>query len=262
MMALAGIDMLPPEIGVPVVRREITAAVTAAKCVVAGGLGLLAAERDGFDPVAARSSLDATSGPMLGVFTGWTSADGLTMRHRPRSGRTELPRPSPHRRHTGTAGRDGHRGLRRSGVGFGHRLDDRRGRRRRLPGAVQVLPGRAPHPRVRRTTLPRRRRTACRLPPGRPTVAGQPARADHHSFQRTRAAVAYLGSTPRLRSSGRAERSGRRRRRRLPHLLPRARLSGASTPPGATATVWSGAWQRTFHRITGPTMHHCSSSHG
>ncbi|MGZ4671885.1 MAG: SDR family NAD(P)-dependent oxidoreductase, partial [Ilumatobacteraceae bacterium] len=79
MMALAGIDMLPPEIGVPVVRREITAAGQGGEVVVAGSLGLLAAERDGFDPVAARSSLGTTAGPMLGVFTGWTLADGLTV---------------------------------------------------------------------------------------------------------------------------------------------------------------------------------------
>ncbi len=36
MMALAGIDLLPPEIGVPVVRREITAAGHGGEVVVAG----------------------------------------------------------------------------------------------------------------------------------------------------------------------------------------------------------------------------------
>ena len=79
MMALAGIDMLPPEIGVPVVKREITAAGEGGEVVVAGSLGLLVAERDGFDPVAARAGLAAPAGPMLGAFTGWTLADGLTV---------------------------------------------------------------------------------------------------------------------------------------------------------------------------------------
>jgi NAD(P)-dependent dehydrogenase (short-subunit alcohol dehydrogenase family) len=80
MMALAGIDMLPPEIGVPVVRREIIAAGGGGEVVVAGSLGMLLAERDGLDPLLARAALDTTAGPMLGAFTGWTSADGLAVR--------------------------------------------------------------------------------------------------------------------------------------------------------------------------------------
>ena len=79
MMALAGIDTLPPEIGVPIVKREITAAGEGGEVVVAGSLGLLVAERDGFDPVAARAGLAAPAGPMLGAVTGWTLADGLTV---------------------------------------------------------------------------------------------------------------------------------------------------------------------------------------
>ncbi|HEX4982311.1 MAG TPA: SDR family NAD(P)-dependent oxidoreductase [Ilumatobacteraceae bacterium] len=79
MMELAGIDMLPPETGVPVVRHEITAGGPGGEVVVAGGLGMLLAERDGLDAVAARSALDTTAGPMLGVFTGWTMADGLAV---------------------------------------------------------------------------------------------------------------------------------------------------------------------------------------
>ena len=83
MMAIAGIDMLPPEIGVPVVRREISAAGPGREVVVAGNLGVLLAEDDeggGLDPVAARSALGATAGPMLGRFTGWTLASGLAVR--------------------------------------------------------------------------------------------------------------------------------------------------------------------------------------
>ncbi|HSB85558.1 MAG TPA: SDR family NAD(P)-dependent oxidoreductase [Ilumatobacteraceae bacterium] len=76
-MALAGIDMLPPEVGVHIVRRELTAAGQGGEVVVAGSLGKLLAERDGFDPVVAGSRSDTTAGPMLGAFTGWTLANGL-----------------------------------------------------------------------------------------------------------------------------------------------------------------------------------------
>ncbi len=45
MMEVAGIDMLPPEIGVPVVRRELTAAGAGGEVLVAGSLGVLLEER-------------------------------------------------------------------------------------------------------------------------------------------------------------------------------------------------------------------------
>ncbi|HEX2785119.1 MAG TPA: SDR family oxidoreductase, partial [Ilumatobacteraceae bacterium] len=80
MMALAGIDMLPPDVGVAAVRREIIAAGPGREVVVAGSLGMLEAERDehgGLDPIVARAAVGATAGPMLGAFTGWTLADGL-----------------------------------------------------------------------------------------------------------------------------------------------------------------------------------------
>ena len=82
MMALAGIDMLPPELGVPIVRREITAAGPGREVVVAGSLGLLEAERDaqgGLDRHRRRQVAARRAGPMLGEFTGWTLADGLTV---------------------------------------------------------------------------------------------------------------------------------------------------------------------------------------
>jgi hypothetical protein len=63
MMALAGIDMLPPEIGIPVVRREVTAGGTGGEVVVAGSLGIMV-ETPGSpaNPVAA-SGAD----PMVGA---------------------------------------------------------------------------------------------------------------------------------------------------------------------------------------------------
>jgi Polyketide synthase dehydratase len=78
-MGIAGIDMLPPDIGVAAVRREIIAAGPGREVVVAGSLGTLEAERDehgGLD-AAAHAAVGSTEGPMLGAFTGWTLADGL-----------------------------------------------------------------------------------------------------------------------------------------------------------------------------------------
>jgi NAD(P)-dependent dehydrogenase (short-subunit alcohol dehydrogenase family) len=62
MMALAGIDMLPPEIGIPLVRREITAGGRGGEVVVAGSLGIML-ETPGSppEPVAASGA-----GPMIG----------------------------------------------------------------------------------------------------------------------------------------------------------------------------------------------------
>jgi hypothetical protein len=64
MMELAGIDMLPAEHGTPVVRRELTAAGPGAEVLVAGALGILAAERapaGGADPAVLGAAL---AGPM------------------------------------------------------------------------------------------------------------------------------------------------------------------------------------------------------
>jgi NAD(P)-dependent dehydrogenase (short-subunit alcohol dehydrogenase family)/acyl carrier protein len=66
MMELAGIEMLPPEVGVPTIRRELTAGATRGEVVVAGRLGVLAgerAERGGIDPARFGT---ATAGPMTG----------------------------------------------------------------------------------------------------------------------------------------------------------------------------------------------------
>jgi NAD(P)-dependent dehydrogenase (short-subunit alcohol dehydrogenase family) len=64
MMALAGIDMLPPEIGVPVVRHELEAAGRGSEVVVAGALGILLEERH---PTGGVSPTIVTAGPMAGV---------------------------------------------------------------------------------------------------------------------------------------------------------------------------------------------------
>ncbi|MFN8038356.1 MAG: SDR family NAD(P)-dependent oxidoreductase [Acidimicrobiales bacterium] len=78
MMALAGIDMLPPEVGIPVVRRELTAGGRGGEVVEAGALGVLLEERplvvasDAWPPTVA----DA---PFAGAVVGSTLADGVVV---------------------------------------------------------------------------------------------------------------------------------------------------------------------------------------
>ncbi len=70
MMELAGIDMLPPEHGVPAVRRELTAAGPGGEIVVAGSLGVMREERHptgGLD-----LELTTTRGPMAGRIAAMT----------------------------------------------------------------------------------------------------------------------------------------------------------------------------------------------
>jgi Polyketide synthase dehydratase/KR domain len=79
MMELAGIEMLPPEVGVPTIRRELTAGATRGEVVVAGRLGVMAderAERGGIDP--ARFDTAAT-GPMVGRVTAMGVHGGLVV---------------------------------------------------------------------------------------------------------------------------------------------------------------------------------------
>ena len=75
MMELAGIDMLPAASGVPFIRRELTAGATRGELVVAGRLGVLAAEWDetgGLDAGAV-----AASGPFVGSLRSFGLQDGL-----------------------------------------------------------------------------------------------------------------------------------------------------------------------------------------
>ena len=68
-MELAGIDMLPPEAGVPTIRRELTVGARRGELVVGGRLGILAGEWDadgGLDPAKATERARAIPLPMLG----------------------------------------------------------------------------------------------------------------------------------------------------------------------------------------------------
>ncbi|HYF24765.1 MAG TPA: SDR family NAD(P)-dependent oxidoreductase, partial [Baekduia sp.] len=82
MMELAGIDMLPPEIGVPAVRREITARGAGGEVVIAGRLGILLEERHptgGLDAEAATAAVGAPHGPMLGRVVRMTAREGVVV---------------------------------------------------------------------------------------------------------------------------------------------------------------------------------------
>ncbi len=70
MMEMAGIDMLPPQVGVPIVRRELTAAGPGGEVLVAGSLGLMLEERHptgGIDPERRPKLVAAPPGPMSGA---------------------------------------------------------------------------------------------------------------------------------------------------------------------------------------------------
>jgi malonyl CoA-acyl carrier protein transacylase len=78
MMAAAGIDMLPPEAGIPVVRRELALGPVATEIVVGDRLGILTEEWDatgGIDVEAITASRER--GPMLGDIVGISLGKGL-----------------------------------------------------------------------------------------------------------------------------------------------------------------------------------------
>jgi Polyketide synthase dehydratase/KR domain len=79
-MQAAGIDMLPPDVGVPVVRRELTAGGIGGEVLVAGDLGVLLEERHpsgGFEPQSISKGLADRSGPMTGSIAEVTVTGGL-----------------------------------------------------------------------------------------------------------------------------------------------------------------------------------------
>ena len=67
-MEMAGIEMLPPEVGIPTVRRELVTGGTAGELVVAGQLGILGQEWDetgGLDVAAVDTQLVIRKRPLL-----------------------------------------------------------------------------------------------------------------------------------------------------------------------------------------------------
>ncbi len=67
-MEIAGIELLPPEVGIPTIRRELTCSGRRGEIVVGGKLGLLTEEWDatgGLDPVNASNWLAECKPPLL-----------------------------------------------------------------------------------------------------------------------------------------------------------------------------------------------------
>jgi acyl transferase domain-containing protein/acyl carrier protein len=81
MMELAGIDMLPPEAGIPLIRRELTAGGTKGEMVIGQRLGVLLNEWDatgGLDTSATEASKSLPAqGPMVGKIAGVGMQSGL-----------------------------------------------------------------------------------------------------------------------------------------------------------------------------------------
>ncbi len=78
MMELAGIDMLPPEAGVPVIRRELTTGGRRGEVLIGQRLGVLLNEWDatgGLDTAA----IEMPGGPVLGTVTAAFLHGGLTI---------------------------------------------------------------------------------------------------------------------------------------------------------------------------------------
>ena len=84
MMELAGIDMLPPEAGIPLIRRELTSGGTCGEIVVGQRLGIMLSEWDatgGLDVQALEASSPGlpAQGPMIGKITGMGLYNGLVI---------------------------------------------------------------------------------------------------------------------------------------------------------------------------------------
>ena len=80
MMAAAGIDMLPPEAGIPIVRKELTEGPSASEIVVAQRLGVLAAELDSSGGVDLEAlKVTGARGPMMGDIVAVSVGEGLTV---------------------------------------------------------------------------------------------------------------------------------------------------------------------------------------
>jgi acyl transferase domain-containing protein/NAD(P)-dependent dehydrogenase (short-subunit alcohol dehydrogenase family)/acyl carrier protein len=83
-MELAGIDMLPPEAGIPVIRRELTAGATRGEVVIGQRLGALLSEFDedgGLreSPAELLRDLFPHQGPMVGNFVSMSLNDGYSI---------------------------------------------------------------------------------------------------------------------------------------------------------------------------------------
>ena len=81
MMEVAGIDMLPPEAAIPLIRRELTAGATRGENVAGQRLGILVNEWDSTGGVdtTATAMTKRLQGPMIGKITGFGLHTGLAV---------------------------------------------------------------------------------------------------------------------------------------------------------------------------------------
>ena len=98
-MELAGIDMLPPEAGIPLIRRELTAGATRGEIVVGQRLGVMLNEWDttgGLDPASAAAGKHLPAiGPMVGKVAAMSLYDGYSDRDDAGSSGSTIPSRSP-----------------------------------------------------------------------------------------------------------------------------------------------------------------------
>jgi malonyl CoA-acyl carrier protein transacylase/NAD(P)-dependent dehydrogenase (short-subunit alcohol dehydrogenase family) len=81
-MEAAGIDMLPPEAGIPIIRRELTMGGTRGEVVIGQRFGALLSEWDatgGLDTAAQEVSPELARGPMIGKITSVGLHKGFTI---------------------------------------------------------------------------------------------------------------------------------------------------------------------------------------
>jgi 3-oxoacyl-(acyl-carrier-protein) synthase/acyl carrier protein/NAD(P)-dependent dehydrogenase (short-subunit alcohol dehydrogenase family) len=79
MMELAGIDMLPPEAGIPLIRRELTSGGTSGEIVIAQRLGVLLNEWDATGGIDLNAASASAKGPMLGKIAAFGVNSGITI---------------------------------------------------------------------------------------------------------------------------------------------------------------------------------------
>jgi len=78
-MELAGIDMLPPEAGIPLIRRELTAGGTRGEVVIGQRLGVLLQEFDSTGGLDTSRAIMPSTGPMVQKIASMSLFDGYTV---------------------------------------------------------------------------------------------------------------------------------------------------------------------------------------
>ncbi|HJT89063.1 MAG TPA: SDR family oxidoreductase, partial [Bryobacteraceae bacterium] len=79
MMELAGIDMLPPEAGIPIIRRELTAGRRQGEIVIGQNLGVLLEESDPTGGLDTEAAPPRSPGVMIGKMSGMAVHGGLAI---------------------------------------------------------------------------------------------------------------------------------------------------------------------------------------